>query len=66
MSIVVNEEQVSMAVDIIFDKYDADRNGLLDCDEVCRLIRDAKVLQGSKKSPTNQEVDNFMGKFRTK
>ena len=59
----MREEQIALAVDTIFIKYDVDRNGYLDADEVYRLILDSNELHGIHKRPTQQELDKFFSKF---
>lgn len=55
-----NEKQIKDSIDFIFEKYDNNRNNLLEKDEVLVLVRDALRHIGSKHEPTPLEIAEFI------
>jgi Ca2+-binding EF-hand superfamily protein len=55
-----NQEQLVQAVDAVFTKYDTDKSGTLDSNEVFNLINDALKHMKSTRQVTQQEVAQFI------
>lgn len=60
MSSKPSDDQLRQAIDGIFDKYDTDRSGTLEANEVFNLINDAFKSLGRNKEVTNAEVNQFI------
>lgn len=54
------DDQLRQAIDGIFDKYDTDRSGTLEANEIFCLINDAFKSLGRGKEVTNAEVNQFI------
>ena len=55
-----NDQQLKDAVDAVFGKYDKDKNGTLDAEEVHSLISDALKHVNSNKTVSQAEVNGFI------
>lgn len=60
MSKNFSESDLKAAVDAVFTKYDTDKSGTLDVQEVTNLINDALKHMGSNRQATVQEVNNLI------
>lgn len=47
-------------MDAVFNKYDHDKNGTLETEEVTNLINDALSKMKSKNKVSQQEIDKFI------
>lgn len=47
-------------MDAVFNKYDHDKNGTLETEEVTNLINDALAKMKNKKKVSQQEIDKFI------
>ncbi len=47
-------------MDAVFNKYDHDKNGTLETEEVTNLINDALAKMKSKNKVSQQEIDKFI------
>lgn len=54
------EDELQKAVDAVFNKYDHDKNGTLETEEVTNLINDALAKMKSKNKVSQQEIDKFI------
>lgn len=54
------DEQLHHAIDTIYDKYDVDRSGTLEGDEVYNLINDAFKSLNRGREVSQQEIQNFV------
>lgn len=54
------DDQLRQAIDAIFNKYDTDRSGTLEGNEVYNLISDAFKSLGRNKEVSEQEVQQFI------
>lgn len=61
MSSKPSDEQLKQAIDAIFTKYDKDRSGTLEENEIYELIKDAFKSLGRSREVTQQEVKQFIG-----
>lgn len=55
------DDQLKQAIDAIFNKYDTDRSGTLEENEIYNLINDAFKSLGRQREVTQQEVKQFIG-----
>ena len=55
-----NDDQLKQAIDAIFNKYDTDKSGTLEGEEVFKLISDAFKSLGRSKDVEKQEVNQFV------
>lgn len=55
-----SEEQLAKAIDAIFNKYDTDKSGTLQGNEIFSLINDAFKSLGRNRSVKNEEVNQFV------
>jgi Ca2+-binding EF-hand superfamily protein len=63
MDLEVSDQNLRAVIKSIFDKYDADRSGTLEAQEVKEIINDAlnsRNTSGTKKSVTDKDVDQFL------
>ncbi len=56
----ISLKDLQNAVNLVFDSYDTDRNGYLDCQEVSFLINDALKHMNQKKKVSPEEVEKFV------
>lgn len=47
-------------MDAVFNKYDHDKNGTLETEEVTNLINDALAKMKNKNKVSQQEIDKFI------
>ena len=57
------QENIQLAADVIFKKYDKDLNGFLDTSEITLLLTEARRKMGDDSKVTKQDVEKFMGYF---
>ena len=55
-----SDDQLRQAIDAIFNKYDVDRSGTLEENEIFSLINDAFKSLGRNREVTEQEVRQFI------
>jgi len=55
-----SDEQLRVAIDAIFNKYDTDKSGTLEGNEIFCLINDAFKSLGRNRSVKNEEVTQFV------
>ena len=55
-----SDEQLRQAIDAIFSKYDTDKSGTLEDNEINNLINDAFKSLGRNREVTQQEVKQFI------
>jgi len=55
-----SEEQLAKAIDAIFNKYDVDKSGTLEGNEIFSLINDAFKSLGRNRSVKVEEVNQFV------
>jgi Ca2+-binding EF-hand superfamily protein len=55
-----SEEQLAKAIDAIFNKYDVDKSGTLEGNEIFSLINDAFKSLGRNRSVKAEEVSQFV------
>lgn len=55
-----SDEQLRQAIDAIFNKYDTDKSGTLEEEEIFNLIRDAFKSLGRNREVSPQEVNQFI------
>lgn len=55
-----SEEQLAKATDAIFNKYDVDKSGTLEGNEIFSLINDAFKSLGRNRSVKVEEVNQFV------
>lgn len=60
MSSKPTDDQLRQAIDAIFSKYDTDKSGTLEGNEVFSLISDAFKSLGRGKDVSPQEVNQFV------
>lgn len=60
MSSKPTDDQLRQAIDAIFSKYDTDKSGTLEGNEVFSLISDAFKSLGRGKDVSQQEVSQFV------
>jgi len=56
-----SDDQLRQAIDAIFNKYDTDKSGTLEGNEIFNLINDAFKSLGRTRQVTQQEVQQFIG-----
>jgi len=54
------DDQLRQAIDAIFNKYDTDKSGTLEGNEIYNLINDAFKSLGRNRQVQPQEVDQFI------
>ena len=54
------DDQLRQAIDAIFNKYDTDKSGTLEDNEIFNLINDAFKSLGRNREVTQQEVSQFI------
>ena len=54
------DDQLRQAIDAIFNKYDTDKSGTLEDNEIFNLINDAFKSLGRNKEVSQQEVQQFI------
>lgn len=54
------DDQLKQAIDAIFNKYDVDRSGTLEDNEIFSLINDAFKSLGRNKQVSQQQVRQFV------
>jgi Ca2+-binding EF-hand superfamily protein len=54
------DDQLRQAIDAIFSKYDTDKSGTLEGNEIYNLINDAFKSLGRNRQVQPQEVDQFI------
>jgi Ca2+-binding EF-hand superfamily protein len=54
------DDMLKVAVEGIFRKYDVDKSGTLEGEEIYAMISDSFRSLGRKKNVTKQEVDQFV------
>ena len=55
-----SDDQLRQAIDAIFNKYDTDKSGTLEQNEIFALINDAFKSLGRNREVTAQEVNQFI------
>lgn len=60
MSDKPTDEQLRHAIDAIFEKYDTDRSGTLEKNQIFKLINDAFKGLGRNREVTEKEADQFI------
>lgn len=60
MSCKPSDEQLKLAINGIFDKYDSDRSGTLEIEEIEKLITDVFKSLGKAKNANQEDVRNFI------
>ena len=55
------DDQLKLAVDAIFKKYDTDNSESLDTQEVKHIINDSFKNMGTSKNASDEEVKRFLG-----
>ena len=55
-----SDDQLRQAIDAIFNKYDTDKSGTLEENEIFNLINDAFKSLGRNREVTQQEVGQFI------
>lgn len=60
MSQKPNDDQLRQAIDSIFCKYDTDKSGTLEGNEIGCLINDAFKSLGRNREAKNEEVSKFL------
>jgi Ca2+-binding EF-hand superfamily protein len=62
MDYEVSDQNLRAVIKSIFDKYDADRSGTLEAQEVKEIINDAINSRntGARKTVTDKDVDQFL------
>ena len=55
-----SDDQLRQAIDAIFSKYDTDKSGTLEENEIFNLISDAFKSLGRNRDVTPQEVNQFI------
>lgn len=60
MSQKPSDDQLRQAIDAIFNKYDKDKSGTLEGDEIFSLINDAFKSLGRSRQVKNEEVSQFI------
>jgi Ca2+-binding EF-hand superfamily protein len=56
-----SDDQLRQAIDAIFSKYDTDKSGTLEGNEIYNLINDAFKSLGRNRQVSQQEVQQFIG-----
>ena len=54
------DDQLRMAIDAIFNKYDTDKSGTLESNEIFNLISDAFKSLGRNREVSQEEVNQFI------
>ena len=54
------KDELTKAVNAVFDAYDTDKNGTLEINEVTHLINDALKHMGQNRQVTKAEVEKFV------
>lgn len=54
------DEQLRQAIDAIFNKYDTDKSGTLESNEIFNLISDAFKSLGRNREVSQEEVNQFI------
>ena len=60
MSQKPSDDQLRQAIDAIFNKYDKDKSGTLEGDQIFSLINDAFKSLGRSRQVKNEEVSQFI------
>ncbi len=60
MSCRPSDDQLKLAISGIFDKYDSDKSGTLELQEIERLITDVFKSLGKSKNANQTDVKNFL------
>jgi Ca2+-binding EF-hand superfamily protein len=60
MSSKPSDDQLRQAIDSIFNKYDTDKSGTLEGNEIFSLINDAFKSLGRNRDVKNEEVTQFV------
>lgn len=60
MSSKPSDDQLRNAIDNIFQKYDTDKSGTLESQEIFNLINDAFKSLGKGKQVSQEDVSNFV------
>jgi len=60
MSSKPSDDQLRQAIDAIFSKYDVDKNGTLEGNEIFSLISDAFKSLGRNRDVKEEEVTQFI------
>jgi Ca2+-binding EF-hand superfamily protein len=60
MSSKPSDDQLRQAIDAIFAKYDTDKNGTLEGNEIFSLINDAFKSLGRNRQVKEEEVNQFI------
>jgi len=60
MSSKPSDDQLRQAIDAIFNKYDSDKSGTLEGNEIYCLINDAFKSLGRNREVKNDEVGQFV------
>lgn len=60
MSIKPSDDQLRQAIDAIFNKYDTDKSGTLEGNEIFLLINDAFKSLGRNREVSQAEVNQFV------
>ena len=55
-----SDDQLRQAIDAIFNKYDTDKSGTLEQNEIFQLINDAFKSLGRNREVSVQEVNQFI------
>ena len=56
-----SDDQLKLAIDAIFKKYDVDNSGSLDGQQVKNVITDSFKNMGTSRSVTDEDVKKFLG-----
>ena len=53
----ISDDQIQLAADCMFKKYDLDQDGFLDADEVAMMIQESYHTFGKVKNLSDKKID---------